>query len=201
MLTLKNREGKIKYLGLSECSSESLRRACKVHHIDAVQIEYSPFTTDIEDPQINLLKTAQELGVAVVAYSPLGRGMLTGKLKSIDDFEEGDLRLVYSPRLMKENFHKNLELVERIEAIAKRKKCMPGQLVLAWIMAQGDGIFPIPGTRRIKYFDENIEAINVQISDSDDAEMRKAIEACEIHGERYPAEFLSNLFADTPPLE
>ena len=137
------REGKIKYLGLSEISSATLRRACKVHHIDAVQIEYSPFTMDIEDPAINLLKTCRELGVATIAYSPLGRGFLTGAYTSPDDFEDSDFRK-YAPRFSKENFPKNLKLVKELQGMAERKGCTSGQLVLAWLMAQGDDIIPIP---------------------------------------------------------
>ena len=114
--------GKVKYLGLSECSADTLRRACQVEHIDAVQIEYSPFTMDIEDPQIGLLAACRELGVAVVAYSPLGRGFLTGSLKSPDDFEEGDFRR-FVPRFSKENFPKNLKLVETIKKLADEKGC------------------------------------------------------------------------------
>lgn len=129
-------EGKIKYLGLSECSSESLRRACKVHHIDAVQIEYSPFSLDIESEQIGLLKTCRELGVAVVAYSPIGRGMITGAIKSPDDFEDGDFRKM-APRFSKENFPKNLELVDGMKKLADKKGCTPSQLTLAWLLAQG----------------------------------------------------------------
>lgn len=123
MVQLK-KEGKIKYLGLSEISSATLRRACKVHHIDAVQIEYSPFCIDIEQPQVDLLKTCRELGVAVVAYSPLGRGLLTGAYKSPSDFEEGDFRK-FAPRFSSENFPKNLKLVDGITSLANKKKCSP----------------------------------------------------------------------------
>ena len=134
-------QGKIKYIGLSECSAESLRRACKVDHVDAVQLEYSPFSMDIETPEIDLLKTCRELGVATVAYSPLGRGFLTGSLRSPDDFGEGDFRS-FAPRFSKENFHKNLELVDGLKEIADKKGCTTSQLVLAWLMVQGDDIIP-----------------------------------------------------------
>ncbi|KAL8886994.1 MAG: hypothetical protein Q9215_005361 [Flavoplaca cf. flavocitrina] len=137
------KEGKIRYLGLSEVSSETLRRAHAVHPIACVQMEYSPFATDIEDPKIALLKTCRELGVATVAYSPLGRGLLTGVYKSPADFEEGDFRKL-SPRFSEENFPKNLELVEHLEEIAKKKNCTSGQLSLAWLMSQGSDVFPIP---------------------------------------------------------
>jgi len=141
MVELKN-EGKIKYLGLSECSSESLRRAHKVHPISAVQIEYSPFSLDIEDPQIDLLKTCRDLGVAIVAYSPIGRGMISGAIRKPEDFEEGDFR-TFAPRFSKENFPKNLELVDKIDAIAKKKNVTASQLTLAWLLAQGKDIIPI----------------------------------------------------------
>jgi aryl-alcohol dehydrogenase-like predicted oxidoreductase len=192
--------GKVKYLGLSECSADTLRRACQVEHIDAVQIEYSPFTMDIEDPQIGLLAACRELGVAVVAYSPLGRGFLTGSLKSPDDFEEGDFRR-FAPRFSKENFPKNLKLVETIEKLAGEKGCTPGQLVLAFLMAQGGDIIPIPGTTKEKNFDENMGSLNVKISKSDDQKIRKAIEEAEVHGGRYPEAFSKVLFVTTVPLE
>lgn len=148
LVELKN-EGKIRYLGLSEISADTLKRACKVHHIDAVQIEYSPFSMDIESPEIGLLKACRELGVAVVCYSPLGRGMLTGQYKSPDDFEEGDFRKM-APRFSKENFPKNLKLVDGLAEIAKKKGCTTGQLSLAWLLKQGSDILPIPGTKKIK---------------------------------------------------
>ncbi|KAL8674741.1 MAG: hypothetical protein Q9168_000825 [Polycauliona sp. 1 TL-2023] len=142
MVELK-KEGKIRFMGLSEVSSETLRRAHAAHRIACVQMEYSPFAMDIEDSKIALLKTCRELGVATVAYSPLGRGFLTGAYKSPADFEEGDFR-AYSPRFSKENFPKNLELVRHLEEIAKKKKCTSGQLSLAWLLSQGEDIFPIP---------------------------------------------------------
>lgn len=193
-------EGKIKYIGLSEVSSETLRRACAVHHIDAVQIEYSPFTMDIEDPKIALLKTCRELGVATVAYSPLGRGILTGQYKSPNDFEEGDWRRGFA-RYSDENFPKNLKLVDDLSAIAKKKGCTPGQLTLAWLMAQGDDIIPIPGTKKIKYLEENMGALNVKLTKEEDKEIRAAVEAAEIHGDRYPESAMATLFADTPALK
>ncbi|KIX06417.1 uncharacterized protein Z518_04393 [Rhinocladiella mackenziei CBS 650.93] len=191
--------GKVKYLGLSECSAESLRRACKVAHIDAVQVEYSPFSMDIEDPQIDLLRTCRELGVATVAYSPLGRGFLTGTLKGPEDFEEGDFRK-FAPRFNAENFPKNLKLVDEIKALADAKGCTPGQLVLAFLMAQGDDIIPIPGTTKIKNFDENMGSLNVKITPEDNQKIRKAIDAAEVHGARYPESFSKALFTDTVPL-
>ncbi|KAG4217076.1 hypothetical protein PC116_g34443, partial [Phytophthora cactorum] len=149
------KEGKIKYLGLSECSSATLRRAHAVHPITAVEVEYNPWSLEIESEDgTNLLATCRELGVAIVAYSPLGRGFLTGRYKSRDDFEPNDYRKNF-PRFSPENFPKNLELVKKFEAFAEKKGRTPSQLVLAWIMAQGEDIFPIPGTRNIKYLEQN----------------------------------------------
>ena len=192
--------GKVKYLGLSECSADTLRRACKIEHIDAVQIEYSPFTMDIEDPQIGLLAACRELGVATIAYSPLGRGFLTGALKSPDDFEEGDFRRL-APRFNKDNFPKNLKLVDTIKKIADEKGCTSGQLVLAFLMAQGEDIIPIPGTTKEKNFDENMASLKVKISKSDEQKIRKAIDEAEVHGGRYPEAMASSLFVTTVPLK
>jgi len=193
------KEGKIKYLGLSEVSSETLRRAHKVHPISAVQIEYSPFAIDIENPQINLLKTARELGVAIVAYSPLGRGFVTGSYRSPDDFEKGDFRRNL-PRFSAENFPKNLKLTDGIVAIAKKKGISAGQLTLAWLLAQGDDIIPIPGTKKIKYVEENLGALDVKLSKEEEKEVRDLVEKAEVHGTRYSEAALGHLFADTPPL-
>ncbi|KAI4259996.1 MAG: hypothetical protein LQ352_000492 [Teloschistes flavicans] len=194
------KEGKIKYIGLSEVSSATLRRAHAVHPITAVQVEYSPFAMDVEDPQIALLKTCRELGVATVAYSPLGRGFLTGAIRSPADFEEGDFR-TYVPRYSEQNFPKNLELVTHLQEIAKKKGCTPGQLSLAWLLAQGDDIFPIPGTKKIKYLEENLSAVEIRLSNAELREIRDAIEKVEVHGERYPPGFEETLFTDTPALE
>ncbi|KAH7389603.1 NADP-dependent oxidoreductase domain-containing protein [Phaeosphaeria sp. MPI-PUGE-AT-0046c] len=192
-------EGKIKYLGLSEVSSETLRRAHKVHPITAVQVEYSPFALEIESKQIDLLKTCRELGVAIVAYSPLSRGMLTGAIKSPDDFEEGDFRK-NAPRFNKENFPKNLKLVDQLTAIAKKKNATPGQLTLAWLLAQGQDIFPIPGTTKVERLRENLGAFDVKLNEQDEKEIRKDVEAAEIEGTRYPEKFMATCYADTPPL-
>lgn len=137
------REGKIRAIGLSEVTAATVRRAHKVHPIAAIQVEYSPFALDIEHPDIDLLHTCRELGIAIVAYSPLGRGFLTGQLNSPNDFEETDFRK-HAPRYSKENFPKNLELVKALETRAKTKGCTSGQLSLAWLLAQGDDIIPIP---------------------------------------------------------
>lgn len=198
MVQLKN-EGKIRYLGLSEVSADTLRRACKVHHIDAVQVEYSPFSIDIETPQIDLLKTCRELGVGIIAYSPLGRGMLAGTYKSVADFEDGDFRK-YLPRFSPENFPKNLKLVDGITAIANKKGITPGQLTLAWLLAQGDDIIPIPGTKKIKYLEENLGALDVKLSSDEEKEIRKLVEGAEVHGTRYPGVMVDYCYADTAPL-
>lgn len=198
MVELKN-EGKFKYLGLSEVSSETLRRAHKVHPISAVQIEYSPFALEIESKQIDLLRTCRELGVAVVAYSPLGRGMFTGTLRSPDDFEEGDFRKI-APRFSAENFPKNLRLVDQLSNLAKQKGVTPTQLVLAWLLAQGEDIFPIPGTTKLERLKENVGSLSFQLSKEEEQAIRKACEAAEIRGARYPESLTAALYADTPPL-
>ncbi|PRP85493.1 hypothetical protein PROFUN_06862 [Planoprotostelium fungivorum] len=192
-------EGKIKHIGLSEVSAESLRRAHKVHPIAAVQIEYSPFSLDIEDPQIALLKACRELGVAVVAYSPLGRGMLSGKFRSPADFASDDSRR-YAPRFSEENFPKNLTLVDEISRIAEKKKVTPSQLTLAWLLAQGDDIIPIPGTTSIDRLNENLGSLSVQLTEEEKRDVRELAEKAEVHGARYPEAYSSALFADTPAL-
>lgn len=163
-------------------------------------MEYSPFSMDVEDPQYNLLNACRELGVALVAYSPLGRGFLTGSIRSRDDFEPGDFRS-QAPRFSEENFPRNLKLVDELKALADAKGCTPGQLVLAFLMAQGDDIFPIPGTTRVKNFDENMASLDVDISKDDNDKIRKAIAAVEVHGGRYPDAFAKALFVDTVPLK
>jgi aryl-alcohol dehydrogenase-like predicted oxidoreductase len=198
-LTILASEGKIKYLGLSEVSSATLRRACEVHHIDAVQVEYSPFSVDIEDPSIGLLQTARELGVAIVCYSPLGRGFLTGQYRSPDDFEDGDFRKT-APRFSQENFPKNLELVDGIARLAMEKRVTPGQMTLAWELAQGQDFFVIPGTKKIKYLEENLGAAAVDLTTEEVKTIRDLITATEVHGSRYSAQAMAGLLADTPPL-
>ncbi|KAK3935160.1 NADP-dependent oxidoreductase domain-containing protein [Diplogelasinospora grovesii] len=192
-------EGKVKHLGISASSPETVRRACAVDHIDAYQVEYSPWALDIEGPDGKfLLQTCRELGVAVFAYSPLGRGIMTGQIKSADDFEEGDMRRLF-PRFSKENFSKNLVLVERFQEIANKKGCTPGQLTMAWLMAQGDDIFPIPGTKNIRYLEENVGAVHVHLSGDEEAEIRKCINEIGVAGMRTPPSLLDE-FNDTPPL-
>jgi aryl-alcohol dehydrogenase-like predicted oxidoreductase len=190
--------GKIKYIGLSECSSDTLRRANAVHPVAAVQIEYSPFSLDIEHEEIGLLQTCRELGIAVVCYSPLGRGLLGGQIKSPDELEEDDYRR-HLPRFSKENFPKNLRLVETITAIAKKKNCTPGQLTLAWILSQGEDFIVIPGTTKIKNLEENVAAGQIQLTKEEEKEIRTACEQADVVGGRYPDATKSLLFGDSAP--
>ncbi len=157
------KEGKVRGIGVSEVNAETLRKAHATYPLSALQSEYSLWSREPED---KIIPTCKELGIAFVAYSPLGRGFLTGQIKSFDDFDEDDFRRS-SPRFQGENFNKNLELVKKIEAIAKEKNCTPSQLALAWVMAQEDFIFPIPGTKRVKYLEENVKAVDVKLSDLD----------------------------------
>lgn len=193
--------GKAHYLGLSECSSATLLRAAAIHPIHAVQIEYSPFTLDIENASgTHLLSTCRSLGVAIVAYSPLGRGMLTGRYTSSEDFPPDDWRRTM-PRFSAENFPKNLDLVEKLAAIAKAKGCTVGQLTLAWLMAQGGDVIPIPGTKVGKYLEENVGAVGVVLGDGEEEAIREAVEACVTSGDRYPGVMAQMCFMDTPELE
>lgn len=155
---------------------------------------------DIENPETNLLRTCRELGIATVAYSPLGRGMLTGQYQSIDDFDENDFRRSI-PRFSKDNFSRNLRLVDTLKAVADKKGCTPGQLSLAWLMNQGDDIFPIPGTKRIKYLEENMDALNVSLTLEEDKQIRHAIERAEVYGTRVAETLMGGLVMDTPPLQ
>ncbi len=157
------RQGKVRYLGLSEASVNTIRKAHKVHPITAVQTEYSLWT---RDPEEGLLDALRMLGIGFVAYSPLGRGFLTGQIKRVEDLAEDDFRR-HNPRFQGENFKKNLELVAKVEEIAKEHKCTPAQLALAWVLAQGDDIVPIPGTRHPKRVEENVGALNVVLSEND----------------------------------
>jgi aryl-alcohol dehydrogenase-like predicted oxidoreductase len=157
------RAGKVRFLGLSEASPPTIRRAAGEHPISALQTEYSLWTRDPED---EVLPTCRELGIGFVAYSPLGRGFLTGRFQSIDDLAPDDYRR-NSPRFQGENFQKNLDLVQHIEELARRKKCTASQLVLSWVLAQGDDIVPIFGTKRRVYLEENIKALEIELSESD----------------------------------
>jgi aryl-alcohol dehydrogenase-like predicted oxidoreductase len=191
------KEGKIKYLGISECSSETLRRASKIAKISAVQVEYSPWALEIESAQIDLLKTCRELGVAVIAYSPIGRGMLSGTIRSPDDLGEGDFRKM-APRFAPENFDKNLKLVDSLEAIAKEKGVTTTQLVLAWLLEQGEDVIPIPGTTKVDRLVENLGSLDVKLSKQEEKKIRSAIEGAEVRGTRYAEAFMKVCYADTP---
>lgn len=194
-----NSEGKIKHLGFSECSSDTLRRGHAVAPITAVQIEYNPWTLDIEnDTGTDLLGTCRELGVGLVTYSPLGRGFLTGKFKSLEDFDEKDSRRQL-PRFSPENFPKNLELVHVIKELAVQKGCTPSQVVLAWIMRQGDDIVPIPGTKTIKYLEQNMGANEFALSEEENRNIRAMLEFMGGPVAKRNIDS-SNTFADTPPL-
>ena len=181
------KEGKVRYLGLSEASPQTLRRAAKVHRITALQTEYSLWTRDPED---EILPTCRELGIGFVAYSPLGRGFLTGQLKTFDDLAPDDYRR-NSPRFQGENFQKNLDLVRRVEEMAKQKGCKPSQLALAWVLAQGDDIVPIPGTKRRKYLEENVGAINIQLTPEDLHRIDEVFPRDATAGARYPEHMMS----------
>lgn len=181
------RAGKVRYLGLSEASSETLRRAHRIHPIAALQSEFSLWSRDPQEHGV--LATCRELGVALVAYSPLGRGFLTGALKSPDDFAADDYRRL-SPRFQGENFQRNLELVERVGALAEAKGVTPGQVALAWVLAQGEDIVPIPGTRRRHYLLENLAALEVQLSASERAELDDLFTPESVAGTRYPAAWM-----------
>ena len=174
--------GKIRYIGLSEASAQTIRRAHAVHPVSAVQSEYSLWSRDPED---DVLPTLRELGIGFVSYSPLGRGFLTGQLKSPDDFAADDYRR-NSPRFQGDNFTKNLELVERLKSIAKGKGITSGQLALAWVLAQGEDVIPIPGTKRRKYLEENIAAGSVVISEGEMTEIKDVLPKGSATGDRYP---------------
>ncbi|KAK7206271.1 aldo/keto reductase-like protein [Myxozyma melibiosi] len=188
--------GKVKYLGLSECSAATLRRAHAVHPITAVQIEYSPFSLEAE--KNGLIDAAKELGVAVVAYSPLSRGFLTGKYRSPDDFPEGDFRRT-APRFQAENFAANLKLLDQMKEIADKKGISTGQLTLAWEIA--NDILPIPGTTNPERLKENVESANVKLTSEEIAEMRAFVENADVKGDRYSASESGILYADTPELK
>ncbi|WP_422927839.1 aldo/keto reductase [Singulisphaera sp. PoT] len=173
--------GKVRYLGLSEAAPETIRRAAKVHPIAALQTEYSLWS---RDPEAELLATVRELNIAFVAYSPLGRGFLTGQFRSLDDLAPDDYRR-NAPRFQGDNFQKNLELVKKIEDLAKTKGCTPSQLALAWVLAQGDDIIPIPGTKRAKYLDENLGALDVTLTPEELGQIDAILPFGATAGDRY----------------
>jgi aryl-alcohol dehydrogenase-like predicted oxidoreductase len=174
--------GKVRCLGLSEASAETVRRASAVHPIAAVQNEWSLWSRELEEN--GQLAATRECGAALVAYSPLGRGFLTGQIASPEDFEPGDFRLA-NPRFVGENFQKNLELVAAVRDVAQRKECTSSQVALAWLLAQGDDVVPIPGTKRVKYLDENVGAVDVSLSREELAELDAVFPAGAASGDRY----------------
>jgi aryl-alcohol dehydrogenase-like predicted oxidoreductase len=177
------KQGKVRYLGLSEASPETMRRAVKVHPIAALQTEYSLWT---RDPEKNgVLAACRELGIGFVAYSPLGRGFLTGQFRKFEDLPADDYRR-NTPRFQGENFQKNLDLVRRVEEIAREKGCKPSQLALAWVMAQGKDIVPIPGTKRRKYLEENVAAVDLKLTKEDLHRIDEVFPPDAVAGERYP---------------
>ena len=182
MVRLKE-EGKIRFLGLSEAAPQTIRRAAAVHEITAVQTELSLWSRDAE---ADVLPTVRELGIGYVAYSPLGRGFLSGRFKSPDDFPDDDFRK-FHPRFQGENFEKNIQLVREVEKMAEKKGCTTAQLALAWVLAQGEDVVPIPGTKHVRYLDENIGALEVKLSDEDLKRLDEILPPGAAAGERYHA--------------
>jgi aryl-alcohol dehydrogenase-like predicted oxidoreductase len=174
-------EGKVRYLGLSEASPETIRRAHSVHPISALQTEYSLWS---RDPEQSILPTVRELGIGFVAYSPLGRGFLAGRFSSSQDFQEGDFRR-YHPRFTGENLTRNLELAERVQQIAAEKQVKPAQLALAWVLSRGQDIVPIPGTKRRSYLEENVAALEISLSEEELARLDEAAPPGIAAGDRY----------------
>ncbi len=175
-------EGKVRYLGLSEAAPATLRRAVAVHSIAALQTEYSLWSREPED---EILLTCRELGIGFVPYSPLGRGFLTGQIQKFDDLAPNDYRR-HTPRFQGENFQKNLDLVIRINDLAKQKRCTPGQLALAWVLAQGDDVVPIPGTKRVNYLEENLGALDLNLTSDERAQLDEIAPKGVAAGNRYP---------------
>lgn len=181
--------GKVRHLGLSEASPQTLERACREHPITALQTEYSLWTRDPED---GILQACRKLGVGFVAYSPLGRGFLTGQIKRFEDLAPDDYRR-HSPRFQGENFQKNLELVRHVEALAKRKGHTPAQIALAWVLAQGEDVVPIPGTKRRTYLDQNLGALEVTLTRADLEEIDRIAPPGAAAGTRYPEATMSSV--------
>jgi len=176
------RAGKVRHIGLSEAAPKTLRRAHATHPVTALQTEYSLWSREPED---EILPTVRELGIGFVAYSPIGRGFLSGRIKSVDDLEPGDYRRV-NPRFVGENFQRNLDLVARIEELAREKGVTPAQLAIAWVLAQGDDIVPIPGSRRIAHLEENAAAADIELTPDDLARIDEVAPAGAAVGDRYP---------------
>ena len=196
MVELKN-AGKIKYIGLSECSAESLRRAHNVHPISCVQVEYSPFCLAIESHTIRVLEVARELGIAVVAYSPLGNGFITGAIRTKEDFTQpGDYRAML-PWLKEENLGKNVAVVDSLSKIAKAKNVTTAQLSLAWVLGQGDDVFAIPGTKKIHRLEENLGSLSLSLSEEEEKSIRQLTR--DVVGGRVQDKD-GYTFADTPAL-
>jgi aryl-alcohol dehydrogenase-like predicted oxidoreductase len=183
------KEGKVRFLGLSEAAPDTVRRAHAVHPITALQSEYSRWSRDPED---GVLQTCRELGIGFVPYSPLGRGFLTGQIQKFDDLAADDYRR-FTPRFQGENFQRNLDLVARIKDMATEKGCTPGQLALAWVLAQGNDIVPIPGTKRVEYLEENVGALDVQLSPEDLQAINAIAPQGAAAGSRYPAEMMKSV--------
>ncbi len=179
--------GKVRFIGLSEAGADTIRRANEVHPITAVQSEYSLWSRDIEDEVIPALR---ELGIGLVAYSPLGRGFLSGQIKSIDDLDQDDYRR-YSPRFQGDNFDRNLELVRQIEELAAEKDVTPSQLALAWVLNRGEDIVPIPGTKRRRYLEENVAAVDIDLTDEEMERIEAALP--EPAGQRYTEEMMRSI--------
>ncbi len=176
------KQGKVRFLGLSEAAAATIRRAHAVHPITALQSEYSLWTRDVEE---EILPTCRELGIGFVAYSPLGRGLLTGAITNPDSLEEGDFRRKH-PRFQGENLKRNIALVRRLEEIAMEKKCTPAQLALAWVLALGKDVVPIPGTKRRKYLEENVRAVEIELTAEDLKRISEEIPFGAVAGMRYP---------------
>ena len=182
-------EGKVRFLGLSEASAETVRRAHSVHPISALQSEYSLWTRDVEE---DVLPVCRELHIGFVPYSPLGRGFLTGEIKKAGDLAETDRRRMF-PRFQGENLEKNIALVNRVEELAKEKQCTPAQLALAWVLAQGDDIVPIPGTKRRKYLEQNAAALDVELTEEDLKRIEEIAPRGVAAGTRYPEEAMRSV--------
>ena len=176
------KEGKVRYLGMSEAAPDTIRRAAKVHKLTALQTEYSLWTRDPED---EILQTVRDLGIGFVAYSPLGRGFLAARWKTPEDIPEDDWRRK-QPRFQGANFYANLKVVEKVDELAKEKGVKPGQLALAWVLAQGDDIVPIPGTKHVEYLQENIAALDIELSEDDLKQLNSAAPRGITKGDRYP---------------
>lgn len=183
------RQGKVRYLGLSEAAATTIRRAHAVHPISALQSEYSLWSRDIED---EIVPTIRELGIGLVPYSPIGRGMLAGKIATAADLPAGDFRRNH-PRFESGNIERNRQLVAKVEALAGRKRCTPAQLALAWVLSRGEDVVPIPGTKHPKYVEENLGALDVAITPADSAELESVFSRTAVSGERYSAPGLARV--------